>query len=261
MDMKAIETERLECATHGEFFARAIVGRDGSPILRITHCGKCAQVEADQRQAEESAKEAKARQARIEARFAQSGIPSGFVKRTFDTFRAETPEQQAALDRCRRFAIEFPTALETGASLVMLGGIGTGKTHLAVAIAHQIMARAHTVMYSTAMELVARIRDTMRRDATVSTTDLVDMAGAVDLLVLDEFGVQGATEDVRAHLTNVLDRRYRNAKPTILISNMSGQEFADYVGDRVADRLRERSRAIQFNWESQRTKNRLAAGF
>jgi DNA replication protein DnaC len=116
-------------------------------------------------------------------------------------------------------------------------------------------------MYSTAMELVARIRDTMRRDATVSTTDLVDMAGAVDLLVLDEFGVQGATEDVRAHLTNVLDRRYRNAKPTILISNMSGQEFADYVGDRVADRLRERSRAIQFNWESQRTKNRLAAGF
>jgi DNA replication protein DnaC len=259
--MKAIETERLNCETHGEYFARAILARDGTPILRIAHCGKCAQVEADQRESEEAAKEAAARQARIEARFAQSGIPGGFVDRTFDTFAAETDDHQLALDRCKRFADGFQAALSSGASIVMLGNIGTGKTHLAVAIAHQVMARAHTVMYSTAMELVARIRDTMRRDATVSTTELVDMAGAVDLLILDEFGVQGATEDVRAHLTNVLDRRYRNAKPTILISNMTGPEFAEYVGDRVADRLRERSRAIQFNWESQRTKNRLAAGF
>lgn len=259
--MRAIETGRLNCKTHGDYFARAIVGRDGAPILKISHCGRCAQAEADQRASEEAAKDAKARQARIEARFAQSGIPSGFVSRTFDTFTAETPDQQLALDRCKRFADGFQAALSSGASIVMLGNIGTGKTHLAVAIAHQIMARAHTVMYSTAMELVARIRDTMRRDATVSTTDLVDMAGAVDLLILDEFGVQGATEDVRSHLTNVIDRRYRNAKPTIFISNMNGQEFADYVGDRVADRLRERSRAIQFNWESQRTKNRVSAGF
>jgi DNA replication protein DnaC len=259
--MQAIETDRMECPTHGEYFARAIVGRDGSPILKISHCGKCAQVEADQREAEETAKDAKARQSRIESRFAQSGIPSGFVNRTFESFVADTTEQRAALERCKRFADEFPTALSTGASLVMLGGIGTGKTHLAVAIAHQIMARAHTVMYSTSMELVSRLRDTMRRDATVSTTELIDIAGDVDLLILDEFGVQGATEDVRAHLTNVIDRRYRNAKPTILISNMTGPEFAAYVGDRVADRLRERSRAIQFNWESQRTKNRLSAGF
>jgi DNA replication protein DnaC len=259
--MKAIEVDRMECATHGEYFARAIVGRDGSPILKITHCLICERKTAKQREAEGAAKEAKARQARIESRFAQSGIPSGFVNRTFATFDAETQEQRAALERCQRFANEFPVALSSGASLVMLGGIGTGKTHLAVAIAHQVMARAHTVMYSTAMELVSRLRDTMRRDAAVSTTELIDMAGAVDLLILDEFGVQGATEDVRAHLTNVLDRRYRNAKPTIMISNMNGKEFAEYVGDRVADRLRERSRAIQFNWESQRTKNRLSAGF
>jgi len=163
---------------------------------------------------------------------------------------------QTALVKAQRFADGFRSHLKTGASLTFIGGIGTGKTHLAVAIAHHAMAFGHSVMYETAYDLVTRMRDCMRRDAETSTTAMMDAYGAIDLLVLDEIGIQGATDDVRGHLTNVIDRRYRNARPTIIISNLDKGALSEYLGDRIADRLRERASVVIFDWESYRANAR-----
>lgn len=261
------QPEKKVCAKHGEYTVRVIdMGKrheaTGERLtIRMELCGKCAQAEADQRAENEAKTEAIERQARIEKRFASSGIPRGFVDRTFGTYIAENAGQISALAKARQFADLFQRHYERGTMLLMLGNIGTGKTHLAIAIAQVAMARGHSCMYETAFELVSRMRDCMRRDATTGTAEMLRIYGNVDLLIIDEFGIQAATDDVKAHLTNVIDQRYRNARPTIMITNLSKTELADYVGERVADRMRERASVIPFDWQSQRAAVRQRGEF
>lgn len=54
-------------------------------------------------------------------------------------------------------------------------------------------------------------------------------------------------------LFDVLNERYERRKPTLMLSNLTAQEVAAYLGERVMDRLREDGgRVIVFDWESHR---------
>lgn len=259
--MKLIDGPVAHCDIHGEYVTRHLVRPDGAPLLRGVHCPKCSQVEADKREDAKKAREVADRQARIELKFAQSGIPAAFAERTFENFIADTNEKRAALDSCIQFAAGFDRASRRGESLIFLGNVGAGKTHLAAAIAQIVLQSGHTVMYETAYEMVTRLRNSMRHDSKVSGSDMLDIYGTIDLLVIDEFGLQASTDDVKGHLTNVLDKRYRNGRPTILISNFDTKAFVEYVGDRIADRLREIATVVFFPWESGRAAARKRANF
>lgn len=249
----------LHCPVHGDY-PRKEVSALGLTI-RQDRCSQCLRAELDAEQAVSNAKESAIRQARLEKRIGQAGVPDGFKSRTLATFRAETAEQQTALDAATKYADGFKQHRNSGYSLIFLGGIGTGKTHLGVGITSAVLAQGYSAMYETASDIVTRMRDCMRRDAPVSTSAMLDTYGSIDLLIMDEIGIQGATDDVLTHLTNVIDRRYRNARPTIFISNLDRVSFPAYLGERIADRLRERASAITFNWQSQRAKARANAGF
>ncbi|WP_164707921.1 ATP-binding protein [Paraburkholderia phosphatilytica] len=260
-------TETRTCAKHGVYEVRTLTfakrhEETGEPLqIRMAHCGQCAQDEADQRAAREAAEQARERQDRIEKRFAASGIPRGFVDRTFDSYRCDTPAKSSAHAKCKAFADAFLKHLDRGTMLLLLGNTGTGKSHLAIAAASAIMARGHSAMYETAFKTVSRMRDCMRRDAPIGTAEMLRIYGEVDLLILDEIGIQAATDDVKAHLTNVIDQRYCNARPTILITNLSKADLAEYVGERIADRMRERASVIPFDWQSERTAVRAMGEF
>jgi len=66
------------------------------------------------------------------------------------------------------------------------------------------------------------------------------------LLVLDEVGVQHGSETERMLLTEIVNDRYADEKPTILISNLTMLEFTQVVGERVADRFKEGGRVVVF---------------
>jgi DNA replication protein DnaC len=257
--MQNPNTEILTCAVHGAYPVLEL--SHGGVVMRKTRCNACVVAELASEEAARAAKESAIRQSRLAAKFKQSAIPEGFQDRTFANFIADAPGKEKALRIATKFADAFPAMLQNGASLLFLGGIGTGKTHLAVAIGQRVMAAGYSCMYETQGEMVIRLRDCMRRDASESMTSMLDSYGNVDLLLLDEVGILAATDDVKAHIMNVMDRRYRNGKPTILLSNLTPKEFVDYVGERVADRLRERATAVIFDWESGRSKARINAGF
>jgi hypothetical protein len=76
-----------------------------------------------------------------------------------------------------------------------------------------------------------------------------------DLLVLDEIGVQYGTETEQKILFRIIDLRYEEMKPTILISNLAIPAFTEFVGERVVDRMRENGGMLfAFDWESYRSK-------
>ena len=244
-----------ECGTHGQITERGISLFGGEDRVIWHGCGKCnAELREREEEAERAAEE-KRRQARIEQRIQAAGIPTAFRDRTLDNFEATTPEQKHALAVAREFAENFyRDHLPHGTVLVFGGNPGTGKSHLALAILQQVMKR-HTGMYLDAMSLIRRVRATWRRDSPETEDDVIWTLGEqLDLLAIDEIGVQRGTEDEQAILFDVLNRRYRENRPTILMTNADGQAFKEFLGPRIMDRLNERADYVPFKWESYRRK-------
>lgn len=216
-----------------------------------TRCPDCEEERiAAERQAEADHKAAQA-QAALEAAIGNAAIPARFIGRSFDNFKADTDAQRHALTVARDYAEGFDRNFQTGASLIFSGMPGTGKSHLATAILQAIMPR-HVGLYLTCMSLIRSVRDTWRRDSDRSETEVLAMLCAVPLLVIDEIGVQYGTEGEQTLLFEVIDRRYRDMKPTILLTNQDKKGFREYIGDRTFDRLVETGRWVPFDWESYR---------
>ena len=80
-----------------------------------------------------------------------------------------------------------------------------------------------------------------------------------ELLIVDEIGVQFGTEAERAQLFDVIDGRYREERPSLIVSNLSPKGLQECLGGRPYDRLIQNGSAcVVFNWESYRPSAPLA---
>lgn len=240
------------CDTHGAYTERGGQLMAGSRIIWFG-CPTCNKAARDAEEAEARQKEETARQARIEARAQAAGIPQAFRDRTFDNFAAETPEQRYALEVARGFADDFWSKHDkAGTFMVFAGEPGTGKSHLALACAPAVMRRG-TAMYVRASDIIRRVRATWRRDSDQTEEDVLHLYGEeLDLLIIDEVGVQRGTEDEQMIMFDVLDRRYAQLRPTIMLTNLAGAAFKEFIGPRIMDRLKERAVFVPFKWPSHR---------
>lgn len=130
--------------------------------------------------------------------------------------------------------------------------LGRGRLTLR-AIAHGLARRGRSTRYLTVAELIRLIRDTWQRNSFSTTAEVLRRLRELDLLVLDEVGVQFGTEAELTQLTEVMDVRYRDTKPTLVISNCAIGDLKRYLGDRIVDRLMENGgKIVIFNWPSRR---------
>lgn len=255
-DMIAPLGDRTDtCREHGEFTATGT--RLGKREI-WTICPDCKEARlAAERQAE-AREQAERERMHLEAMLGQAAIPKRFMARSLDNFVAETPEQQHALSVTREFAENFAHHAERGDSLIFSGLPGTGKSHLGIALLQAVMPE-HVGLYITCMGLIRAVRDTWGRDAERTEVEVLREFGTVDLLVIDEVGVQNGTDNEQSLIFDVLDRRYRDMRPTVMLTNQDKAGFKVFVGDRVFDRLTETARWVPFGWESFRPRARNAS--
>jgi DNA replication protein DnaC len=250
------------CEQHGAFteLGGSLSGREER--VRWFGCPACNAAERADQAAQAKAGEESARQARIEAKLNAAGIPVAFRGRSFDNFVVETDEMQRALDVARDFAGRFWSKhVKEGSFLVMGGVTGTGKSHLALAIAQVVMRRG-TAMYMDVGDLIQRVRGTWRRDSSKSEEEMFALLGSIDLLIIDEVGVQRGTDDEKNVIFDVINRRYRDNRPTILLTNLDGKALVELLGPRVMSRLSERAQFLSFQWDDWRRRERKArSGF
>ena len=69
-------------------------------------------------------------------------------------------------------------------------------------------------------------------------------------------GIQAGTDNEKAVLFDVVDRRYSEKRPTIFVTNLDADGLHEFVGDRIWDRLTEIVRWVPFTWGSQRPRAR-----
>jgi DNA replication protein DnaC len=253
-----LEPRDAVCPSHGPYVStgtRFTVGKGREVWAPCPGCeGERMAVEREAAEADRLTRE----RVRTEEMLGRAAIPVRFIGRTFDSYRAETPGQRAALTISRDYAENFNRHARTGESLLMLGKAGTGKSHLASAILQAIMP-AQCGLYSTAADVIEMVRETWRRDSERSQGRVMQMLSTVPLLVIDEVGVQYGTESEQNTLFQIIDRRYRDRRPLILMANLQPVELQQLLGDRVYDRLREVSKVLTFEWDSYRAQARKDA--
>lgn len=245
----SLEVKSAACEAHGDFESKAIklLGR----IVHWSGCPECGAIEQAKREAERVRAESEEKQRRLESRMSQAGIPLRFRTKDFASYIADTDGKEKARAVAMEFVTNFKKHSEQGTFLVFSGKPGTGKSHLAIAIAQEVM-NGGTALYTSAIDAVRMIRDTWKRDSVKTESQVLDMLASIDLLILDEIGVQYGTEAEQVSLFDIIDKRYRDLKPTILLTNLNAKGMKEFLGDRSYDRLREGGIWITFDWESQR---------
>lgn len=253
-----IEPKQFEraakCDTHGDHTERGLSMFGGEGRVIWMGCFECNRINEAKELERQKAREEAERQARIEARFESVGIPAAFRGRTFDNFVATTDDQRRALEAAKEFADNFWSIHHPAGRFLVLGGNpGTGKSHLALAVAQKVMMRG-TAMYRDVMDIIRMVRSTWGKGSDKSENEVFYTLGTMlDLLIIDEIGVQRGTEDEQSILFDILNRRYRDNRPTILITNLGGKAMTEFLGPRIMDRLYERAIFVPFKWESHRS--------
>lgn len=242
------ESRTISCLKHGEFQSIHLLGSIWS------HCPTCVEENDAELAASEAAGKAEARLRQWQNKIKGSGIPDRFHDRTLESYRAETDDQREVLKFAIDYANTFDVAMGTGRSVVFVGSPGTGKTHLAVGIGLHVMREyRRTVLFTTVMRAVRRVKETFRRDSSETESHAIQSFVEPDLLIVDEVGVQFGSEFERNILYDIFNERYEKRRPSIFLSNLSVRDAALYLGERVVDRIREDGgKFVPFKWESYR---------
>lgn len=231
------------CPSHGEYLAISVLGRK-------TSCIACTQ-ERIQRECDAQLQElaAERRQARRAVLVADACIPARFKDASFASWTVRTERQQQILSSAQLYAETFSQRLTDGGGLIFCGNAGTGKTSLAIAILHDILAQGFSGKYMSVVSATAMLKDAWRKP-NITESDVLEVLQRPDLLILDEAGVQFETDVEVQSIYKIVNARYEACRPIIFTSNDALEEMEATMGERVIDRMRENGKGFSFNWES-----------
>ncbi len=219
--------------------------------------------------------------ARAQALLAAARIPKRYEHCELSSYTTDFPGAHPSLALAHltasRFAQEYDPRDGTG--LLIIGKIGTGKTHLAVGILKElILTKGVSSLFYDYRELLKEIQNSY--NAAVQTTEL-DVLRPVfesDVLVLDELGAVKPTEWVWDTVSLILNTRYNDNRTTIITTNFEDQAAAgasgslsparaatraetlgDRIGERMRSRLHEMCRVVTLDGADFRQKFRSAS--
>lgn len=196
-----------------------------------------------------------------------AGIPPNYERATLENFQIP-PDNPVAkqglgtvLMQVRSYLREFPAAEKPG--LLLAGGTGTGKTHLAVAVLKVLIARGHEGLFFDYQDLLNRIRSGY--DASSGSSDREAYRAALDteILLLDDLGSHRVTDWVEDTVTAIVTYRCNHRKALIATTNLDLEDtgtiayasaggtqvhrktLADLIGPRARSRLFEMCRIVR----------------
>ena len=146
----------------------------------------------------------------------------------FHCFPGISPSVKEAYKHARQFA-QSPHGW-----LVLIGPNGCGKTHLAAAIANQILKEGAVVLFTVVPDLLAHLRSTFGNNATEAYDQRFAKMREAELLVLDDLGAHQSSPWASEKLFQLLNYRYNSSFPTVITANQHGLMGLD---ERIISRM------------------------
>ena len=196
--------------------------------------------------------------ARGSALIAAARIPRRYEHCELSNFTTDFPgaDRSIALAQisASRFVQEFNP--RDGAGLLLVGGIGTGKTHLAVGILKELIAaRGSACLFCDYRELLKQIQNSYNDSVQATELQVLRPVFEAEVLLLDELGAVKPSEWVWDTVSLILNTRYNDNRATIITTNFPDEPAAivtrslsparaaareETLGDRIGERMRSR---------------------
>lgn len=232
-----------DCEIHGRWKAKSPT-YNGKPFVR--HCVHCTKDENQKREQDQIEFEKK--QFTYEQQ--RHGVSVRHIDCGFETYDAVTEPQKASLEAVK--SIKDSVLTGEYRNLIMIGSVGTGKTHLGQSLVVEVLRLKKSARYTTMARIIRHVRGSWDRDSGYSEKQAYSDYQNETLLVIDEVGVQANTENERNIIFEVINERYESCLPTVIICNLTKDELVATLGDRTIDRLRHNGKMIGMSWESAR---------
>src|ERR1700681_4860458 len=224
-------------------------------------------------------------QARGGAMIAAARIPKRYEHCELSNFTTDFPGADRSIALAQISASRFVQECDPrdGAGLLLVGGIGTGKTHLAVSILKELIAaRGSACLFCDYRELLKQIQNCYNDSVKATELQVLRPVFDADVLLLDELGAVKPSEWVWDTVSLILNTRYNDNRTTIITTNFpdeAGQDpyanpasefgraqravrretLGDRIGDRMRSRLHEMCRTIKMEGDDFRQTIRSAS--
>lgn len=122
--------------------------------------------------------------------------------------------------------------------LLFYGPVGTGKTHLAVAIINNLMvSKEITALFVNTPDLLAELRQSQFRDGEDGIDSKLQKITECPLVCFDDLAKERMTDWVREQYYRIINYRYTHKLPVIITTNCNLDDLADKLGDATASRI------------------------
>jgi len=204
----------------------------------------------------------------------QANIPKRYENCTLSNYEGHNDSLKDALAIAKKFVKNFP-AQEIG--VLFIGPCGVGKTHLSVAIIHELIRKkgARCVFYDF-RDLIREIQNSFSPDSVLTESDILAPIFRSEIVVLDELGAKRTTAWVEETIFYVINHRYNHKKTTIFTSNYpdteeredmresfykkGGESLVDRIGVRLRSRVYEMCKVVDM-WGEDYRKMAKQAGY
>lgn len=172
-----------------------------------------------------------------------------------DSFEQRTAEHFEVVSRCLAYVKEIEDRITGGNSLLLLGPVGTGKDHLAFAIARGAILRGYSAAWIDGLRWYALMRDRIQL-GRLEGEAIYELLQSSLLVVSDPLPPTGDLSNYEmSNLLRIVHRRYIERKPTLLTANLADEaQGKDLIGDQAWDRLIEGAELLWCRWSSYRRK-------
>ena len=255
------------CALCGGSGLRVIIREDGAQFAAECSCQIARKAEL------------RLRRARIPARYAHCELEN------FETrFHGADGTLTKALTAARHIADSFRVE-QDGRGLLLTGGIGVGKTHLAVGLLRALIEQKGAVgLFCDYRELLKEIQHSYNPQVAATELGILRPIFEAEVLVLDELGAVRPTDWVWDTVAHVLNTRYNHQRVTIITTNYPNDPPAlatndagehsprkaaaraareETLGDRIGERMRSRLQqmCIPVWMQGRDFRQRVSSGF
>lgn len=222
--------ETKTCDRHGDYSAISFCGH-------YSPCPECSKAKAHEREQRERERQ---QQQIIERQLEEMGIPRRFKDIGISDINGESYREKKLVSDLKAYVANWKDNFKNGRCMVLCGGCGTGKTYKSIAMGKELINRyLARVKYYVFPKLIADIKAAFSGLTERTSEQIIEYLSNVDLLILDEISAGYGSETEKLLLFRLINNRYENCLPCVLISNCKMSELGAIIGEAALERVGE----------------------
>ena len=172
-------------------------------------------------------------------------VPKMFLKASFENYRTETDSEKEALKESKLLVQRIKDG-DCNEVLMFYGNFGTGKTHLGCSMLREVFGT-----YVSSFNLCVEYQSCTDFKSKQNKLQMLKKYTTEPLLIIDEIG-RGNSNIEFEILPQIVNQRFENMLPTVLITNLDKMMLNDRLGKATVDRLNECCVSVNFTGKSKR---------